>query len=647
MRKSNFRILACAIMLGLLGSAQVFAAEKLDLENMDKYVSTAARQEMSKVSTPANMVVITNEEIMAKGYRNVLDALDNIPGVQVSRPGYGGGWERVYIQGDSRVLVLMDGRRLSSHLGNMPEGFTNGNSTYDLGTLPDPEIIDRIEVVKGAGAAMYGSDAVGGVINIITKLPVKDEVILEGQMGSFKTYKYNGILTGKRGKWGLLVAGGTYHQKDFDYKDGGSKMMDNSKYELDSLGLKVTGEFTGTDRLVLHYQHTFKEGGLPFGIKGLGFDKVGYGERLQNSISADYTWNTETPGNTGGIKVYHHYSDETFTTNYEGSATHRKISENRDGVQAYQNIAIGRKNLMTVGFSHEKSKFGNEEGSFLTNPEDMTNTAFFLTDNWNFNDKTSLNVGVRYDHYNKFGSETTLHAGLNQKVGKKGHAYLSWGQVFNVPTAVQLYGNGEYLDFRHVGNPDLKAEKGYNWNLGYEANLNEKTNIGVNFFYSKLDDAIAVGIVSESDESFISRNIGKLTKRGMELSFKHKFSDKWALNGSYTYMAADNEQDETIRDYYFAPNSYKLGVSYTTKKWDVNLMARAATGLAGGEYFNRSSYLTMDLAARYKINKDWEVFGKVYNLTNAAYATRALADKGLSAYPMPSRWFVLGVKYKF
>lgn len=131
---------------------------------LDEYVVTAARTETKLVDTPANVTVVDASRIEEGRYSDVSEVLKDVPGAVVIDDGTGATEKKIYLNGDDRVLVMVDGRRV-----NFDVGAANGRSSYDMNMLPDVSLIERIEVVKGHGGSLYGSDAVGGVINIITK----------------------------------------------------------------------------------------------------------------------------------------------------------------------------------------------------------------------------------------------------------------------------------------------------------------------------------------------------------------------------------------------------------------------------------------------------------------------------------------------
>ena len=133
----------------------------------------------------------------------------------------------------------------------------------------------------------------------------------------------------------------------------------------------------------------------------------------------------------------------------------------------------------------------------------------------------------------------------------------------------------------------------------------------------------------------------------MELSLKHHLNDNVDLEASYTYVKTENDVGAGYEpDRNYIPNIYRFGVRYHNKLWDANLFMRAGSGASGEAYLD-SSYLTMDLSVAYKLSKNWKIFAKGYNLTNAKYAEQAGFAGGEYKYPAQARRFMIGAEYKF
>jgi vitamin B12 transporter len=591
---------------------------------------------------PASTIILTAADLERGHYRSIVDALEDCPGISISRTGYGDGEQRILINGEDRVLVLMDGRKL-----NVNMGVYNGNGGFDASTIPDPELIEKVEILKGSAGSLYGSGAVGGVINIVTKRATSDYVKLDGAMGQLQTYKYNGILSAKRGKYGLLITGGTYHQKDMRYKDAGTdktETLGDSKWELDSFGVKLDREI-GTDKLItLHYQHSFKEGRIPGGVSWMTpyYHADNQLERLNNAMSARYDWNKDKD-NAGFFNLYHtYYTDRIWLTDNAGNVNKYVSNESTNGFDAQQKLALSAKNNLAIGASWRHSALDSDLFA-SSDKEAIDNKALYLSDTWDFTPTLALTSGVRYDHYNTFGSKTTYSVGLAKQLDASSRIYANWGTFFNAPSGGMLYADAALPNMTFKGNADLSAETGNTWSLGYDKEFGKNTDLSLSYFHSFLKDALAwSGIGSNTYQAV---NADKETKYGYTIAAKHKFSDKWSTRLSYTYTHI-NYDDLTNFDLLNYPHQYKLSFDYTMPKFRAELAARAGSG-ADANYYTDKSYLTMDLAMDYKFNKDWQMYGRIYNLTNAAYAEQSGTYNGSSLYPMPSRYFVLGVQYLF
>ena len=166
MKKMSKGMLVTALICGAvyMGATPVYANDVQEF-TLDEYVVTAARTETKLVDTPANISVVDAKTIEERHYQDVSEVLKDVPGTTVVDNGVGASEKVIRLNGDDRVLVLVDGRRVSTDIGSTSYGRNN----MDMNQLPDVGLIERIEVLKGAGGALYGSEAVGGVVNIITK----------------------------------------------------------------------------------------------------------------------------------------------------------------------------------------------------------------------------------------------------------------------------------------------------------------------------------------------------------------------------------------------------------------------------------------------------------------------------------------------
>lgn len=446
----NFKTLQNAVMLSVMAGSlmftanNAFAAEDLQEFAMDDFVVTASRTKTAIVDTPVNMNVIDAQTIENRHYTDVAEALKDVPGAVVVDNGYGAVEKKIVLNGDARVLVLVDGRRVNQDIGSM-----GGRASFDLNQLPDVAQIERIEVVKGHGGALYGSDAVGGVVNIITKKADHKFGKRSFAMGSNQARDFKSVYAFKKGKTGVTLSGSKYKQGYYKYKDVASDSTKrwgaNSKYENNKFSIKVDQDFTDTTSLTVGYDYSKFEGFSPYSATSPSLSPV---DKKTNNFYAQYNWLVNDE-DAGFVNVYHN-KYEYF--NFGG------MEEKDTGFEAQQTLTVAANDTLVFGASYRKAKALNE--MYYTDEHSIDNAAVFVNNTWEFLPSWSLNTGVRYDKHSDFGSETTMSAGLNKKFDENSHAYFNWGQVFKAPTIDDLY----YYSFsewdgkksEYIGNPDLK-----------------------------------------------------------------------------------------------------------------------------------------------------------------------------------------------
>lgn len=601
-------------------------------------VVTATRTESKMVDVPVNTTVISAEKIADRHYLDVADALKDVPGANVLDTGVGAGEKKVVLNGDDRVLVLVDGKRV-----NFDMGAASGRSSYDLKMLPDVSLIERVEVIKGHGGALYGSDAVGGVVNIITKKMDHSYGKVSMGFGSQQARDAKAIYTVKEGKTGVMVAASKYKQGYYKYKDVADKTTKrwnkDSDYENEKVSLKIAQELTDTSNLEFEYNYTKADGNVPYGYATTQSDKK------TNNFGLKYDWLLKDK-DAGYVQLY--YNKYKFLS----SST---LEEKDKGFEVQQAITAYENNKLVVGASYRNAEASNDGRNYAAKyNEKINNKAIFVSDQWEFTPSWTLDTGVRYDKHSTAGSKTTWSAGLNKKFDENSHAYFNWGQVFKAPTLDDLYYNASGM----YGNPNLKAEKGDTWTIGYGTKIADKTSLNVNYFQSKLEDAIKWVDIGNYESEV--RNIAHQKKNGIEISVNHELNDNWDLEASYTHVRVRNDNNDGngyVRDTSYLPNMYRFGVRYHDDLWNADLFLRGGSGADTGVFKNSygydaqnyldSSFITLDASVSYKATKDLSFYAKGYNLFNKAYAESAGVSSATYKYPAQGRRFIIGAEYTF
>lgn len=637
-----------AVMVSLLAGTTVvwggtaFAAEDLQEFALEDMVVTASRVPTQKVDTPADISVITKEEIADQNYASASDALRAIPGVNVLGSGAKGssmGQDKILLNGDERVLVLVDGRRMN--LGS------SGNSSADW--LPPVNAIERIEVLKGGGSALYGTDAVGGVINVIMKKgsDIGNHVTVKAAGGSWNAEQYAISASGSTDSGlGLIVSATKERRGEYKFKNanGKSQLLKNSGYDDTGVIVKLDQKVGEDNRIGVNFEHINAEGGSPFGYSGFG--NTDSHKRISNNVALRYDWN-ESSDERGYVQVYKNYQHAHFRSPV--ASRQSNFTDSTIGLEAQQNFKFSDTDELTVGLEYYKTTVDNT--ALYTGERDVNNKAIFAENRWEFAPSWQLNTGLRYDHHSKYGSEVTPKVALNKKFDENSNVYLSWGRVFNAPTTDDLFwhqvDSSQWGTFYTYGDPNLKPEKGYVWTFGGNTKLNEKTSLSANVFYSKITDAIDWDYTSVPNYT-LAVNVNKEKRRGLELSLNHDFDDNLSAYASYTYVQVKQDKGYGFaKDLTTKPNIYRAGLKYKNADWLFTLNANSVTGQSEKQFVD-SSYFTLDLGAQYKINDNAKLFINGYNLTNARYAEfGGLYKNGEARYPMAGRSFIIGAEYTF
>ena len=665
-KKMSKGMLMAVLICGSISVLNVASAEEMQTFEMDEFVVTAARTETRLVDTPANISVVDAEQIEERKYQDMGEVLKDVDGVTVLDTGLGTKEKMIKLNGDDRVLILVDGRRVGTDMGSN----AGGRGSVDMNQLPDTSMIERVEVLKGAGGALYGSEAVGGVINIITKKADMTNGKISLGFGSFGAEDKKIMYSAKQGKTGVTVSASQYEQDYYKYRD---HKTDTTKrwegptdFENKKFSINLNQEITDTTNLSVGFDYSKYEGMSPTRAF-VGVSKAEYGVYAQDKESQNmyvkYDWILN--GNDQGyVQIYHNeleYNNISII-NYDylekPQSSSGNMKEKVNGLDIQQAFTTSDTNKLVVGASWRESDVVAKGDN--TYDEGIDNTAIFVSDTWEFAPTWTLNAGIRYDDHSHAGDDTTMSAGLNKKLDEDSHIYFNWSEVFRAPTTDDLFYNGIMAGgVQMKGNPDLKPETGETWTIGYATKFNDRTNLAINYFESDLEDAISWKWDTSSSQHV--ENIKQQNKRGMEINLNHELNDNVSVNASYTYLKVEDYGSsgyERDRNYY--PNFYRLGVNYKDGKWDTNVWLRSGSGCdasATAYQFSMrtwpesryldNDFITVDLAVTYKASDDLSVYFKAYNLFNEAYTDYVGAINGSYISPAQSRRFIIGAEYKF
>ena len=614
------KVVAAVVFGSMSVGGAAFAAPAQDAVDYgnEEVVVTAERIPSKKLSTPANVTVITAQKIADNNYQTLAEALNDVNGVFVT--GMGSGTQHIVnIQGDDRVVLMVDGRRM-----NNDQGTGIGKASVDLDMIGTLKNIERIEIVKGGGSAIYGSDAVGGVINIITKQNREQKSTLDINYGSWGTKNYQLNTQGSDNGYSWYIGGNLQKQNYYSFKrDGETQRAPHSDTDNNSFNIQLDKRIDDTSAVHFSYEHRSIHENQFYNTINHSKYSDSMMDEIFNNVSLSYTFKEKT-STPGVLRVFNNYKWANFKGAFKTRTT---------GIDYQNGWEIGNSKII-AGVEYHRSSSTNIDGGSYENKR-ISNTSVFLQDTISLGNKFNVIPGIRLDNNNKFGSHWSPKIALNYEADKKNRAYASYGRVYHAPTADNLYyGWG-------MGNEDLKPESGYNIQLGYTHTFNPNSSLDVNFFQSKINDAIYY----DPSNYYKPENIVYEKRKGMEITYTKKLNDNWSFNVGYSYIKTEAQNNfassTAVPAKNTMPNGYQLGVNFKKGPWKANLGARMVSGLDVAN-FHYSRYLLWNLSASYDVTKDLTIYARALNLTNQSYP----AYSGY-AYPGPSRFFQIGVKYSF
>ena len=637
MRKSVLSgLVAGALTVGMSYSAPVHA-EAADggtqAYQTEAIVVTAGRSETAISDVPADVTLISRQQIERGNYKSISDALKgaNINVVQKGFAAY------PIINGDSRVLIMVDGKKVNwDHL--VVSGDTNAVDVDQI-AIGD---VDRIEIVRGPNSSLYGERAVSGVINIITKRPTagKPSGSINLQLGSWGEKRAGVNVSGGDGKNSIKVGVSHERRRDFQYKNtyGEKRTFENSDIRHTDYNIGFD-RIIGNDRLRLEFSRHEADDGYGIFLSDPRTGTPYYKARLNMTDSIygiTYMFGSEKEGEGTFLRYYRNEStaDAPFDSASGASPYTHKLR--RDTFEGQKLWMLGDKNMLIGGFLWARDKMHEENSGTLD--VSATTKAVFLEDDWQLGHGFALKLGSRLEHHKDFGTDVASHISLNKKFNRRTHAYISWGQAVNNPTLKMRYANTVFM----LGNPDLKQEKSHTFTIGADSQITRKWSVSGSIYQSKVKNALN-WVWSSGRTSYY--NTDQEDRRGLELSTRYRADDRWVVRAAYSYAHVDStDRNKGYLSTNTRPNGYNLGLSYTQGKWDADLDLNYVTGRSTAR-FTDSRYLTLDLGVNYHISPDFKVYLKGINLTDACY--ESIGYTTLGAYAMPSRHFILGGTYNF
>lgn len=571
----------------------------------------------------SNTTVITAENMEAHQDTTVQQALQRVTGVTVNEmvPDIS---SYVKLNGDDRVLILVDGQSLANAQGS---GY--GRGSVDLASLPGIGAIDHIEVTKGSGSVRYGSGAVGGVINIVTKKGDRRESSLDAYTGSWGMHGYTLTDSGRAGATSWLVSGSLEQREYYAFPHGANTDHSRGDIAKKSLSLRLDQDLTDQTSLTVKAYHQDYHGhGSTYKADPAGWYLTANKpiDRLVNDYSVTYHFKKQT-AQPGFLRYFNDYQ-RTYWSNHYFTRT--------QGLEWQDNWQLDSHQHVTAGAEWTEDMGTNYEAHYID--KKRHNQAFYAEDALTFG-KFTVTPGLRWDRNSTFGSHQTPRLAMNYKANDAFNVYASWGRVFSPPRLNdQFYMTTSRGKITSQGNENLQPEEGYTETLGFQYQAGPKTVLEGSVFHSNLQHVIRWNRAVMPHEA---ENLDEEDKRGFELTWKQKVNDKWDYEGGYSYIRTkvDKGAGLTFDTTYNQPNGYHAGIHYHSGKWQAGADMTAGTG-RNDTYYRNNSYVVWNVSASYSPDAATTMYVKVNNLNDEAYDL-------YHNYPAAGRNWQVGVKKKF
>jgi vitamin B12 transporter len=572
-------------------------------------VVTPTRLPTPESEVGSSITVITEEEIQRKQERTLPDALKDVPGLNVVQTGGPGGTTSVFIRGanSNQTKVFIDGIDATDP--------ATGTFNFEQVLTWD---IERVEVVRGPQSGLHGADAIGGVINIITKKgsgPGQFAGSLEG--GSFGTFNQNAKVSGAAERFnfyfdfahfhtsdtpvtpshlvppGRSVQGDSYDNKTFSGRFG-ANLTDNFDLGVVARYIDTSLRFTGDDFLG------------PESLKGTENDQqlftrgtahlVSFGGALDQTVGLAYTkFNQRDLDPNPPAPVPSFFNGDRLKADWQGDI---KLMEGQ---------------ILTLRAEHQRDEISSPVA-------EITDDAGMVQLQSSIGERFFNAVSVRYDSYDTFGAKPTFRLAPALLVPETGSKLKgSVGTGFKAPTLAELFQN--FPSFNFFGNPDLKPETSVGYDLGFEQTaLEKRVQFGATYFHNDIDNLITINGTRTSFQ-----NVGRATTYGVESFLAYTPWEPLTLRADYTFLIAKNDilDQELLRR-----PKHKASLNAA---WHVTEAAvLSATLLYVGPWFdvNRAGtifgvptngYTLVNLAGSYDLGNGLTAYARIDNLLDRHY----------------------------
>ncbi|OBQ24105.1 MAG: TonB-dependent receptor [Anabaena sp. WA113] len=632
-------------------------------ELLNEPVFSPFRQEGTVKDSTRPIYVITGEEMEAQGARTVREALKFLPGIlgdgTVGTEVNALSGQLIRGSNTGQVLILLDGRPINNA----------GSGGFDLSEFTTNNI-QRIEVLPGGGSTLYGSDAIGGVINIITRRPT-EKITTEAKfnIGAYGLNQQSIQNSGKKGDISWVVGyNRTQAENNYPFSIpeanfSGTRKNNDALYN--NFNLKLEADLGKRNTLSFSTLYLNKEQGTPGGVpipspvNGQGFfnSLTDKNRKYTDQILTDFTWNLKLGGGDDSLltaKIYGDFLNTRFDPSGSVSSQNRfQTNQSSYGIQTTHSWNFAKNQSLVYGFDYRTVNVRNTSFSYSTNKEtlnydnDINQGALFTKYEVVLIPNLTVNVGLRQDFSSLVnGSVTSPSVGTKYAVSDSTTLRANYIQNFRVPTIANLFN----VNPSNIGNPELKPERGDSFDIGIDQKLGNIGLARLTFFKNNVSDTIAFKRLTPpvNGNTGTWENIGLVETTGIEATLNLQVAKNIYTFVNYTAndprIFKSSNAAEINKELRFAgADKLNLGVSYETPQGLylgllMNSLNGYPTNNTNTEFL--SGYTTFDFKLLVPLSDKLVVTGSVENLFNQRYQL-------FPGFPDGGRGFQIGLSSTF
>ena len=587
-----------------------------DIRHLSQTVSVVNRNRLEQAMQPSLLPVLTEQ------VPGLFTTSRGVMGYGVSNGAAGGISLRGLSGGNARLMVLIDGH--PQYAGIFGHPISDAYQTL---------LADRVEVLRGPASVLYGSNAMGGVVNIVTRRMHEDGVRtdLHTGYGSYNTLETELTNRIRKGRFSGVVSG------SYNRTDGHRADMNFEQYGgYAALGYELADTWrVRADVNATHFNASYPG---PVSVPLLDGD-----QRITRGM-ASFAVENEYEKTSGGLSFFYNWGDHWINDGYTPSAGEEPQDDRFNsfddmmGISLYQSARFFKGNRITAGF--DWFRYGGEAWSEYVSGEQAgtrrdlvdkheNEVAGYVDIRQDVGSWLTFNAGLRVDHHSRVGTEWVPQAGLAFHLPHAIELKASASKGFRYPILREMY-------MFPPQNPDLKPESMWNYEIAFSQRLLDgRLSYGVNIFYIDGKNLIQT-LPNPSGSGMLNQNSGKIDNTGVEAQVAYRFNRTWAVDANYSYLHMENPV--------IAAPEHKLyaGANFSKGRWNVSsgLQYIAELYTTVGETETTENFVLWNLRASFRAAKWLDIWARGENLLAQRYEINA-------GYPMPRATVMTGIHLNF